>query len=282
MENKLNKIKVIIPFYNPGKFLDLSINSALTQDYDNYEILFVDDCSTDGSFSKIPECTFKTKADGTPELDEEGNLIIEKKDAILEVTKCKNIVAWKASQQNTALPNIHNAVMNFCTDPDDIVLLLDGDDWLSNKKVLSHINDLYNESDCWITYGQAIWTDGRKGFASQYSPEEYKSVRKAPFRISHLRTWRAGVYHKIAEQDPNFTCLKDKDGEMYKWSWDTAVMFPLMELTPFEKLKYNETVLYVYNRDNPISEDKINQDAQWGVHREVSNKTPLKQIESYK
>ena len=69
---------------------------------------------------------------------------------------------------------------------------------------------------------------------------------------------------------------------MYKWSWDTAVMFCLLELTPFEKLKFNETILYMYNRDNPISEDKINQEAQWAVHREVSNKVPLKQIQSYK
>ena len=282
MEKKLNKIKVIVPFYNPGRFLELSINSVLTQDYENYEVLFIDDSSTDSSFSKIPGCIYKMKEDGSPEKDSDGNLIIEKKDAILEITKCKNIVAWRASQQNTALPNIHNAVMNFCTDPDDIVVLLDGDDFLINKKVLSHINNLYNENDCWITYGQARWTDGKKGCASAYSMEEHKNVRKAPFRISHLRTCRAGVYHKIAEQDPDFLYLKDKDFEMYKWSWDTAVMFCLLELTPFEKLKFNETILYMYNRDNPISEDKINQEAQWAVHREVSNKVPLKQIQSYK
>ena len=54
-----NKIKIIVPFYNPGKFLDRCVNSLLTQDYDNYEILFIDDCSSDGSFSKIPAVKYK-------------------------------------------------------------------------------------------------------------------------------------------------------------------------------------------------------------------------------
>ena len=75
MDKKLNKIKVIIPFYNPGNFLDSCIGSVLTQDYENYEVLFIDDCSTDGSFDKIPACTFKTNAHGTPVMDAEGQPI---------------------------------------------------------------------------------------------------------------------------------------------------------------------------------------------------------------
>jgi glycosyltransferase involved in cell wall biosynthesis len=281
-EKKLNKLKLIIGFYNPGDFIDTCISSVLTQDYDNYEILFIDDCSTDESYKKIPACIYSSHEDGTPKRNNEGELIILEKHPLLEDTKCKNVTLWRASSQATALPNIHNAMMQFCTDPDDICVFVDGDDWLMKGTVLSEINDLYNKYDCWITYGQAIWTDGRRGCASKYSPMEYKHVRKAPFRISHLRTWRAGLYHKIAEQDPTFSCLKDSNNEFYKWGWDTAVMFALMELTPYEKLLYNESVLYVYNRDNPISEDKINQSAQWAVHEETSNKKSLKQIQNYK
>lgn len=51
MEN--NSIKIITPFYNPGKFLEQCVSSAVSQKYDNYEIIFVDDCSTDGSYDVL-------------------------------------------------------------------------------------------------------------------------------------------------------------------------------------------------------------------------------------
>ena len=46
-------------------------------------------------------------------------------------------------------------------------------------------------------------------------------------------------------------------------------------------MKYNEKPLYVYNRNNPISDDKVNQQLQWDIHTEISKKTPFKQIENY-
>lgn len=282
MENKLNKIKVIIPFYNPGSFLDSCIGSILTQDYDNYEVLFIDDCSTDGSFSKIPACTFKTNEDGSPALDENNKPIIESKDAILEVTKCKNLVAWQSSHRNTALANIHNGIVNFCTDPDDIVVILDGDDWLYNKSVLSYVNDFYNQHDCWVMYGSSKWTDGRPCCSRPYTREEWPNLRKTQFKVSHLRTFRAGVYHEIAKQDPLFNCMKDANGEFYRMTYDVAMFFPILEIAGFDKVKHNDKILYVYNRSNPISDDKVNQELQWSIHREISLKNKFNQIESYK
>ncbi len=42
-------ISVIIPFYNAAKFLDRCISSVLSQTYADFELLLVDDGSTDGS-----------------------------------------------------------------------------------------------------------------------------------------------------------------------------------------------------------------------------------------
>ncbi len=245
-----NKIKVITPFYNPGEFLEKCVASIISQKYENFEVIFIDDCSTDGSYDKLPQDDPRVK-------------IIQNTD------------------RKTALENIYIAVMDHC-DPDDIVVILDGDDWFPTKKVLSRVNEIYNENDCWVTWGQASWTDGRRGFATFYTPEEYANVRKAPFKISHLRTWRAGVFQKIKDQDPTFSRMKDKDGNFYRMSYDTALMFCLLNLTPYEKAKFVDEILYIYNRSNPISEDKVDQAWQWAVHQEVSNKPNLKQIESYK
>ncbi|GIV44031.1 MAG: hypothetical protein KatS3mg035_1154 [Bacteroidia bacterium] len=245
-----NKIKVITPFYNPGEFLETCINTLMTQKYDNFQVIFIDDCSTDGSFDRLP-----------------------KDDS--------RVIVIKNETRKTALENIHNAIMNYC-EPDDIVVLVDGDDWLPNKGVLGYINNFYNTNDCWVMYGQAMWTDGRKGFAAEYTAGEFANLRKAPFKVSHIRTFRAGLYHKIKDQDPDFSCMKDKDGNFYKMTYDVAIMFPIMEMAGLEKIKYNSESLYIYNRNNPISDDKVNQQLQWSIHAEISNKKPFNKIESYK
>jgi len=43
------KVSIIIPVYNGEKFLEETIESCLKQDYENKEIIVIDDCSTDSS-----------------------------------------------------------------------------------------------------------------------------------------------------------------------------------------------------------------------------------------
>ena len=41
------KVSIIIPVYNVKRYIDLSINSILRQNYDNYEVILVNDGSND-------------------------------------------------------------------------------------------------------------------------------------------------------------------------------------------------------------------------------------------
>lgn len=256
MEKKNNKIKVITPFYNPGEFLENCVNSIISQKYDNFEAIFIDDASTDDSWDKLPH----------------------------NDSRCTCI---RNEENKTALKNIHDAIMHYGdTDPDAIIILVDGDDWLINKKVFSYINDFYNENDPWIMYGQATWTNpdknpwGTKGIARPYPDEEtFNNLRNEHFFVSHIRTFRAGLYQKIEEQDPDFSCMKDKNGQFYRVTYDVAMFFPMMEMAGFEKVFYNDKPLYMYNRDNPLSDDKVRQQEQIKVHQEISQKEPFQKIE---
>ena len=51
----MQKISVVLPVYNGGTYLKLSIESVLNQEYNNFELLIVDDCSDDGSREYLDE-----------------------------------------------------------------------------------------------------------------------------------------------------------------------------------------------------------------------------------
>ena len=47
MEEEL--VSIIMPSYNTGKFIQETINSVINQTYSNWELIIVDDCSTDNT-----------------------------------------------------------------------------------------------------------------------------------------------------------------------------------------------------------------------------------------
>lgn len=51
MNNDL--VSIIMPSYNCGKFVEETIRSVQAQTYTNWEIIFIDDCSTDDTIAKV-------------------------------------------------------------------------------------------------------------------------------------------------------------------------------------------------------------------------------------
>lgn len=50
-----NLVSIIMPSYNCGKYVEETIRSVQAQTYKNWEIIFVDDCSTDGTVKRVSE-----------------------------------------------------------------------------------------------------------------------------------------------------------------------------------------------------------------------------------
>jgi hypothetical protein len=143
-----------------------------------------------------------------------------------------------AADQCTPMPASYN-VWSACRDlpPDDIVVWLDGDDWLAHDGVLSIVLHMHR-CGAWVTYGQYMTADGQRGHCARYAPRD---VRSQPWLASHLRTFRSGLMRYVDAEDLQV------DGEWVTRGVDVAIMLPLLELAGHDRSMYCDTVLAVYN-----------------------------------
>jgi len=240
-----NNFLIVSAFYNAAPFIERCVGSIISQNYGNYRVLFIDDASTDGTFE-----------------------LIDEHDKFIKVR----------NDENKGLLYNYSHYLPLYANDDDIIVVVDGDDALHGNKSLSYLNDFYNEHGCMVTYGQSIWTDGRKGFARPYTEQEFKNLRKTQFIASHLRTFKYICFKEIINQDPELNSFKDDNGEFLKAAPDVAIMFPVMEIAGFDRVKYIDKILHLYNFHNPLSEHNVHQQLQWDCHTIVSNKKPLKTL----
>ena len=53
MRSQQPLVSIVVPVYNAERFLVDTIGSVYAQTYENWELLLIDDCSTDGSAQLI-------------------------------------------------------------------------------------------------------------------------------------------------------------------------------------------------------------------------------------
>lgn len=128
-EKKDYKIGIIIPNYNYEHTIEKCLTSIFNQTYRNYEIIFVDDMSTDNSV-KVACNTYanflKRELSGWDSINE-----------LREDTRFK-IVQLKQKRYNGGTRN--EAYLHLSDDV-DYVYYVDSDDWLYDETVLEKINN---------------------------------------------------------------------------------------------------------------------------------------------
>ena len=227
---KDNKFKIVIPSYNNEKWVEYNVASIINQTYKNYEVLYVNDCSTDSTPSMIQEIIKGHKLDNWTLLNHKEN---------------------KQRGYNVN-PNAKH-IIDFMDNDDDIILFVDGDDWLYDENVLEKLNDFYKTNDWWMTYGgMYCWPSGNFAHPqnTEYSKEVHKnkSYRKDVWRASHLRSFRWFLYKKIQKKD----LIWSKTDAYYYNAEDLAVSFFCMEMCPPSKIGVADFPTYIYNEDPEI------------------------------
>lgn len=80
MENEL--VSIITPVYNCEKYIEDAINSVISQTYENWEMILVDDCSNDKSFEIINEYCKKDNRIKLFKLEKKGGAAIARNKAM--------------------------------------------------------------------------------------------------------------------------------------------------------------------------------------------------------
>lgn len=177
---------------------------------------------------------------------------------------------------------------DFENDQDDVVVVLDGDDWLAGPHVLAMVAAAYCETGAWITYGTYV------EYPTGLSPDwildfpadvvERKSFRTHAFMSSHLRTFKRFLLESIAQEE---FCYDDDRGWgpacasgarfFDRAGADVAVMLPLLERAG-DRIVRIPHVLHVYNIATPLNDYKVHLQEQWDVDAIVRARSSLHRL----
>jgi teichuronic acid biosynthesis glycosyltransferase TuaG len=83
-ENEKPLISVITPCYNSARYIAKTIESVLAQTYQNWEMIIVDDCSTDNSYQTAIAFAEKDKRIRVYRQEQNSGAALARNKAILE------------------------------------------------------------------------------------------------------------------------------------------------------------------------------------------------------
>ena len=199
--------------FNCEEFIEKCIKSVLSQNYKDWSMYIIDDASHDKSVEIAKK--------------------FETQDKRIHVIENKN-----------NLGAVYNKTINFVqhADPEDedVIITLDGDDYLTHENVLSDLAKVYEE-DTWITYGgfESNITFN-EGFYNQVDWSE--SLRSQSFCLSHLRSHKFFLLKNVRCED-----LCNRKGALFRYPEDIILFIPMVEMSGKEHTHFLKKTNYFYN-----------------------------------
>ena len=241
---------IITASYKNKDWYKRNLDSLLNQNYTNYRIIYIDDNSSDQTGKLVQEYAHS----------------LNKQHLIEVVINDHNI---------GALANIYKAIHSCAKH--EIIVIVDGDDWLAHNNVLSYLNTIYQNPDVWLTYGQFQWFPAGMPGCATLLPEwviQKSAIREYMWVTTHLRTFYAGLFHLINKEDLWY------EGKFCPMTWDLAIMFPMVEMAATH-IRFIEEVLYIYNTANSINDNKVNLALQDAINQSLRQRKRYKPLTQF-
>lgn len=237
--NKL-KLKIIVTTYNPGsQILNKCLKSIENQNYINYDVFIIEDASTkdiENTHTIIKQYTNKY-SNWNYHINTINKGPLESRIIAIDKSNCNN---------------------------EDIIISIDGDDTLSHNTVFNIINNIYNNNNIWITFGNYIINNNSKYSNSNIICNNYnwkqiiydnKFRNINSFIFSHLKTFKYKLYKNINHND-----LK-QNNQYLQSATDVALMIPMLEMAG-NRFKCINSILYNYTLDHSESIHNKNRTGQ--------------------
>lgn len=238
-----NHFTILIPSYNVEKWVSNNLGSCVNQDYDNYDIVYIDDFSSDQTWSEV------NKFDQP------------------------NLYKYRNSFNKGKMENLYQYIKDLRDDT--IIVILDGDDWLFDNNVLSKLNDIYNSGDVWMTNGSYLIARSDYVVRPNISDDYWDgNIRGKSWEFSHLGSFKKKLFDKIKRKH-----LMNKQGQFWATTSDQAIMWPMVEMCGPKHHKAVNDVLYVYNRHNPLSDDRVHREDQLLTEKIIRSIEPYKRLQ---
>ena len=238
------QFKIITTVYNCEEYIAKCLDSLSMQTYDNWSGVVVDDASTDNTVRII------------------------RKHLPSKMTFLRNI------KNIGSVANQVKVISGF--DDEDIIVKVDGDDWLTHENALKILASYYEDSNTWMTYGSLVTSSGKRGVNAKPVPKDF-DFRRGPWVMSHLRSFKYFLWKNILIED----LISNETNDFYETSEDCAIMKPMAEMAGWEHIKYIPEMLYTYNMKNPLRDGRVHRllQAKRGgeIHRSPSYKKRMKQ-----
>jgi glycosyltransferase involved in cell wall biosynthesis len=192
------RVTIAIAVFNVEKYVEKCIESALCQDFDDFEVLVVDDGSKDGSVA-IVERMAQTHPNG------------------------KRIRVVR-HEKNTGTGGVRNTCIKEAKG--EYLFFMDGDDYLaSNSIMLLYDAMLANNADIVMGNHQMITLDGEEIYSSTYQP----GLIESEYAIAQWMKDNNSNYYPVATWNKLFktSFLRDSGIECVPWHRQEDIFFAL-------------------------------------------------------
>jgi glycosyltransferase involved in cell wall biosynthesis len=248
---KQNKFVVISTVYNKEKWIGFNVSSIRQQSYKNFIAAYGYDGSDDKSIWEL----FRHIG------QDERFTILTNED--------------RGSQMSNFFYTYNHMKKEGLIDPEDIIVEVDADDWLLHPFVFAYLNQVYQDPNIWMSYGQYVeYPSGQVGGHFNMHVVD-GSQREVPFAYSHLKTYKSWLLDKVPHED----LINPETGKYWDITADFAMCMPMVEMSGKDRIFRIEEPIYVYNSgDESGSESKSRLQEQKRVEQMIRSLKPKEKL----
>jgi glycosyltransferase involved in cell wall biosynthesis len=247
-----NSFVFIMPSYNGAKWIKRIFDSIKSQTYQNYRIIYINDCSDDNTIAELNAYT---------KLHPNINIML-----INNQTR-----QWPAYSRYVACREVYN---------NEICVFLDGDDWLVDNDCLKTLNTVFQNPNIYATFG-----------SMENAPWQFKKWKKYNRLVindgegayfPHLRTTRAS----IAKAIPPYY-MQTETGDWLHVCTDVGLFMAVIEAVGTEGYVFLKNAFVHYNTSNHNKNTKEGytnskgSDMRIYYRSTIRDKIPMKKITQY-